>query len=115
MSTQLTLLDAIGERDRIIASFQENHRTYLEALRAFAREIALRDGVVSIDEVRAEIERREFPMPKDIGADERILGALFASKDFICVGQRPTTRAAWSARVGRARSNVSVYRIKVAA
>lgn len=111
MSAQLSMFDAVTERDRILATMAEHHGVYLEALRAFAREIALRKGEVCIDDVREEIARRQFPMPKDIGADERIFGSLFKGKDFRAVGLRRTTREAWAARVGTSRDGVTVYRL----
>ena len=106
---QLALFTGVSERDRIIAAFQANHKTYLESLRAFARDIARRDGQVSVDEVRDECARREFPLPDDVGIDARVLGALFATREFRPIGQRPTTRTGWANRVGKARCNVTVY------
>lgn len=107
----MSFLEAVSERDKILTAMAANHRVYLESLRAFAREIALRKGEVSIDDVRTEVERRAFPMPRDIGADERILGSLFKTKEFFPIGMRRTTRDAWAARVGRSRDAVTVYRL----
>lgn len=107
---QLAFFTGVSDRDRIIAAFQQNHRTYLEALRGFARDLARKHGEVTVDDVRAECERRAFPLPDDVGIDARVLGALFSTKEFIAVAQRPTTRKEWAQRVGRARSNVTVYR-----
>ena len=115
MAAQLSFLDGISERDRILAAFAENHRTYLEAVRAFAREIVRRDGIVTIDAVRFELERRDFPMPGEVGIDERVFGCVFRSGDFEPVSQCATTRREWAARVGRARSSVTVYRLRESA
>lgn len=109
--TQLAFFDGRAERDRIIAAFQSNHRTYLEALRGFARDIARRAGEVTVDDVRDECAVRDFPLPDEVGIDARVLGALFNTKDFQPIAQRPTTRKEWANRVGRARSNVTVYRL----
>lgn len=111
MSAQLSMFAAVSERDRILAAMAANHRVYLESLRAFAREIALRHGEVCIDDVRAELGRRGYPMPRDIGADERLFGVVFRCKDFCAVGMRTTSRAAWAARIGRSRDCVMVYRL----
>lgn len=115
MTQQLSFLGAVSERDRILQAFQENHKPYIEAVRAFARDIARRVGTVSIDAVREELQRRDFPMPAEVGIDERVFGTLFRCKEFVAIAQRPTTRVEWAARVGRARSNVTVYRLSEAA
>jgi len=111
MTAQLSFFAGIGERNRILEAFAKNHREYLAAVRAFARDIARRDGIVTIDAVRFELEHRQFPMPAEVGIDERVFGTVFRCKDFVAISQRPTTRHDWAARVGRARSNVTVYRL----
>lgn len=108
----MALLAAIGERDAILRALSENHRDYLTVLRSFAREHALRHGKVSIDDVRDAIEREGFPMPKDIGADERVFAGVFTRKEFEAIGVRKTRRADFAARVGVSRSMVTVYRLK---
>ena len=115
MTAQLAFFGAVAERDRILSAFAANHKTYIEALRAFAREIALRNDVVAIDDLRSEIERRGFPMPQEIECDERVFGSVFRCKDFVPVGQRPTTRRAWATRVGVTRSAVVIYKLRDAA
>ncbi len=114
MVAQMAMFDGLAERDRIIAAFRENSRPYLTALRSFARVHAMRNGTVTIDDVRATIEREQFPMPSDIGKDERVFGAVFASPDFIAVDQQPTRRAARIARAGRGASFVTRYRLREA-
>lgn len=114
--TQMALVGfARGERDRIMDAIASNHRTYLEFIRSLAREIAARSGNVSIDEVRAEMAQRDWPMPEEIGADARVFGALFRVPEFVPVGRRVTRRAEVAARVGRARSEVTVYEWRVKA
>lgn len=115
MSGQLSFFDAQAERDRILAHFAEHHRQYIEAVRAFARDIARRDGVVCIDAVRYELERREFPLPADVGIDARVFGTLFRCKEFIPVSQRPTQRAERIGRAGIGASYITVYRLAEAA
>lgn len=112
---QLSMFGALAERDRILEAFREHHPTYLAALRGFARDLARKHGEVTIDALRAEIEARAFPMPREIGADERLFGVVFRCKDFRPVGMRRTTREAWAARVGRSRDGVMVYRLSEAA
>lgn len=109
--TQLAFFDGRSERDRIIASFQANHKTYLEALRGFARDLARKNGQVCIDDVHAECKLREFPLPKEVGIDARVLGALFNTKEFVPVAQRLTTRRERVARAGTGASLVTVYRV----
>lgn len=110
---QLSLLEGRGERERILAAIAEDpaHKVYLSFIRPIARELAQRHGSVTIDDVRAELQRRDLPLPKEVGIDERVFGALFRCKDFVPVAQRPTTRTDWAQRVGKARSNVTVYRV----
>lgn len=112
MSVQLAFFSGLGERDRILSAMRENHSVYLNAIRSFARVIALKRGTVTIDDVREEIERQNFPMPSEIGADERVFGAVFSRSEFLPVGQCPTRRAEHAKRVGIARSNITVYKLK---
>jgi hypothetical protein len=111
MAAQLAFFDGLTERNAILQRFQENHRVYLEAVRSFARVIAMRTGCVSIDDVRDELARREFPMPLEIGVTERVFGPLFLTKDFVPWKRVPTRRTDWAKRVGRARSDITVYRL----
>jgi hypothetical protein len=108
----MALLAAVNERDSILRTLAENHNQYLAGLRAFAREIALKKGEVTVDDVREAIERERYPMPGEIGCDERVLGALFKTRDFRAVGHRQTSRVEWAARVGAARSLVTVYELR---
>ncbi|MHB8703713.1 MAG: hypothetical protein ACYC8W_06150 [Candidatus Tyrphobacter sp.] len=114
-SRQIALFEARRERDRILDAMNKDHRIYLEALRSFAREHSLRNPsrLVTIDDVRRLMEARDFPLPGEIGADERILGAVFRCKDFKPVGQRPTARLERIARCGIARSNVTIYTLQI--
>lgn len=115
MSVQASLFDGLAERNRIIESMRQNHKIYLTALRSFARVHAMQHGEVTIDDVRDAIAREQYPMPAEVGCDERVFGSLFTTKEFAAIGQRPTRREEWAKRVGRARSFVTVYRLKPAA
>lgn len=106
---QLSMFEAVSERDRILQSFQDSHPAYLTALRAMARDLVRKHGEVTIDALRAEIESRDFPMPTEIGADMRLFGVVFKTKEFRAIGLRRTTREAWATRVGRSRDGVTVY------
>jgi hypothetical protein len=113
MGVQIPMFYGIGERDRILAAMQENHALYLMTLRSFAREIAYRNGSVTVDDVRALVIEREFPMPNDIGADSRIFGCVLSGcKDFIVTGQRVSTRPERIMRAGVGASYISVYVLK---
>lgn len=113
MTSQPTLFDiARTERDRVLDSLASNHSTYIGFVRAIAREIAVRTGIVTIDDVREALSLRDLPMPKDVGIDTRVFGTVFRSKEFEAVGERTTTRAAWAQRVGRNRSSVTIYRFR---
>lgn len=109
--TQLAFFDGRSERDRIIASFQANHRTYLEALRGFARDLGRKNGEVTVDDVREECKLRDFPLPHEVGIDARVLGALFSTKEFVPVAQRPTRRGDRIARAGVGASYITVYTV----
>lgn len=116
MTTQLTMFNGVNERDRILAMMSENHKTYITALRSFAREIAYRSGSVTIDAVRAVMIERDFPTPKEIGADERIFGCVLSRcKDFVCRGQRLSSRPERVKRSGPGASYISVYELRSAA
>ena len=110
--TQLALFDGVQERDRILAAMSENHRVYLTTLRSFAREYALRHGSVTIDDVRGLCAQRRFPMPSEIGADERVFGTVFRSSEFVAVGSRLSSREERIARSGRGSSHVTVYEVR---
>ena len=107
----MAFFSAFTERERILESFASNHPVYLAALRAFAREIALRQGSVTIDDVRDRIDAESFPMPAEVGIDSRILGTLFRSADFVAVGQRLTRRRERIARSGSGASLVCIYKL----
>ena len=110
---QPTLFEiARTERDRVLDALASNHTTYIGFIRAIAREIAVRYGQVTIDEVREALALRDLPMPQDVGIDTRVFGTVFRAKEFEAIGQRETTRAAWAQRVGRNRSSVTIYRFR---
>lgn len=112
MSLQIPFWYGVGEKDRILAAMRENHPIYLTTLRSFAREIALRSGRVCIDDIREMIAQRDFPMPKDIGITERVFGVVFLAREFEPVGQVVSRREDFVKRVGRARSLITVYRLR---
>ncbi|MDE2102368.1 MAG: hypothetical protein KGL39_34295 [Patescibacteria group bacterium] len=122
MSIQLDFFEALPDRvddgkairARIIAAMSENHHDYLEELRHIARGILAHRGAVTIDDVREEMTRIGFPMPNEIGADNRILGAVFATKEFKAVTQIPTRRKERLARSGPGASYVTVYELRKA-
>lgn len=111
---QIALFESRRERDRILAAMRENHKVYLEGLRSFAREHALRntERLVTIDDVLRIMAAKDWPKPDEIGADNRILGTVFTRSEFEPVGQRPTERLERIARSGRARGDITVYRLK---
>jgi hypothetical protein len=111
---QMALFESRRERDRILRAMAENHFVYLEGLRSFAREHALRNPhlLVTIDDVLRIMAARDWPQPSEIGADNRILGTVFTRKEFEPVGRRPTERAERIARSGRARGDITVYRLR---
>ncbi len=112
MTLQLSLLSAQSERERILAAIAADpaHKVYLSFVRPVARELAQRNGTVTIDDVRAEMQRRDMPMPAEVGIDERVFGTLFRCKEFIAISQRPTTRRERIARAGVGASFVTVYK-----
>lgn len=112
-ATQLAFFHGVGERNRILAAMAENHSVYLTSLRSFARVICLEEGSVTIDRLREVMKERGFPFPDEINADNRILGTVFNTKDFIAVGQRPTKRTERIARSGIGSSFVTTYRLSM--
>jgi len=114
---QLAMFDGLAERDRIIAAMRDNHPSYVASLTEFAVAHCARsaDGTVTIDDVRDAIARTEFPMPEEVGADPRIFGTIFPRRTFVPVGITQSRRAEHVKRSGRARSAVTVYRLREAA
>lgn len=113
MSAQLAFF-GLGERERILAAMRENCAIYLTALRSFAREIALRQGLVSIDDVRRLIAERDFPGAKELGlpAGERIYGTVFSGAEWVPVRQVLSSRPERVARSGRGSSYIWQYRLR---
>lgn len=109
---QLSLIDdAVAQRERILAHFEQNNPAYLTALRGIAADIATRNGTVTVDDLREQCEYLGFPLPNQIGKDERIFGVTFRDKRFIAVDSRLSVRAEKVARCGVNRSRVTVYRL----
>ena len=114
MAVQLAFFGGIAEKNRIIEAMREAHPVYLGTVRSFARLIAMRKGTVTIDDVRVDLEARDFPLPSEIGADDRIFGALFTRKEFEPIGQVLTARQARVARAGRNSSYITTYKLRAA-
>ena len=114
MAVQLAFFGGVTEKNRIIEAMREAHPVYLGTVRSFARLIAMRKGTVTIDDVRADLEARDFPLPKEIGADDRIFGALFTRKEFRAVGQVLTTRQERIDRAGKNSSYITQYKLRTA-
>ena len=112
MTTQLDLIPGFGERDRILAYFAANHDAYLSKVREFAKDYARLYGSVAIDNVRVELERHGYPLPNEIGIDNRVFGALFLNRSFVKVGMRLSTWAARVARAGEGASFICIYRLR---
>jgi hypothetical protein len=100
------------ERERVLEYFREHHADYLRGAREFAKDLARRRGCVAVDDVRIELQRHGYPMPEELEIDGRVLGALFRSKEFVAIKQRPTHRQARIARSGRGASFVTVYALR---
>lgn len=66
-------LDARHARDQAISLVTSANPGWVDLARATAREIALRNGSVTIDDVRAEC-------PPPLEQDPRIMGAVFSQK-----------------------------------
>lgn len=113
MIEQLTLIDSARlERERIRNALAQSRQTYLATVRSFLRLYALEHGgEASVDDAYTAIERHGFFTPADLGFDNRCFGSLFKSEEWRPVRQVATRRAEVVARVGRARSFVTVYRL----
>ncbi len=109
---QLAIFESLAERERILREMAANHRLYLTTLRSFARVHAMRYGTVCIDDVRDECARQQFPLPAEIGIDNRVLGPLFCAAEFVAIDQIVTRRAERVARAGRGSSLVTVYALR---
>jgi hypothetical protein len=107
-------LEPFGKRERDLEFFRERHDDYLRGAREFAKDFAVRFGSLAVDDVRLELERHGYPTPDELGIDGRVLGALFRSKEFVAIKQRPTHRQARIARSGRGASFVTVYALRAA-
>ena len=65
--------------------FEKSSKEFLSEARSIARLLALKNGSVTVDDVR-----NICPPPN--GVDPRVMGAVLKSKDFICVGHRKSGR-----------------------
>ena len=105
----LTLF-GLTEFERICQHWQVNHSEYIEMLRRHALRLVEKNGRVTIDDVRDEMEALHIPMPSDIGADDRIFGhVLRGCKELRIVGFEPTRRIEHAKRVGTTRAQISIY------
>lgn len=111
-----SLFDAASERERIMRAMAENpqNKILLTTYRSFAREICYRKGEVCIDDVRALIKERDFPMPGELKlkSGERIFGHVFQCKEFEAIRKIESTRPERIARAGRGASGIFVYRLR---
>lgn len=114
MAEQLALVNhALMEKDRLLSFFESNHPQYIESLRAFAIAKCRYAGTISIDDLRELIAEKNYPLPREIGADDRLLGVVLSRcKEFECVGTVLSRRAETVARSGKNRSMISVYRLR---
>jgi hypothetical protein len=69
----------------VLPQFEQNNPDWLTQARHIARQIAQRNGIVTIDDVR-----KECPPPP--GKDPRVMGAVFAGKDWVRVGYKQSDR-----------------------
>lgn len=65
--------------EQVLPLFEALRKPWIDQAREVARQIARRDGTVTIDQVRAVL-----PPPKDV--DPRCMGAVLHSKEFTRVG-----------------------------
>src|SRR5579872_4513541 len=88
LAEQLALVDhALLEKDRLLSYFERNHHQYIDSLRAFAIAKCRYDGTITIDDLRELIAEKNYPLPHEIGADNRLLGVVLSRcKNFECVG-----------------------------
>ena len=73
------------EKQLVFKLFEEFRRDWLSQARHKALEIALRRGEVCADDIH-----EECPVPG--GIDPRVMGAVFASKDWLKVGYTQSKR-----------------------
>lgn len=110
---QLAFLAGVTERARIMAHFESNSALYISLLRAYAHEIAVLHGTVTIDDVRMKARIHDLPMPDEVGIDARVMGTVLAGcKDFEPCGSALSARPERVARSGKNSSYVTVYRLK---
>lgn len=113
MSAQTSFLDDQDTFNSLCSYWQSRHSEYLECLRAHAVRLAKTKGDVAIDDLRIEMESLRLPMPSDIGADARMLGAVLRGcKDLRPVGMRLTERTERVKRSGRGSSMITVFRLE---
>ena len=84
--------EGVRRRDRGLYAVEQSSPDYLQQARGAARAIALRDGKVSINEVRAAIG------PPPAGTSPNIMGAVFRGSDWRIAGYTQTKHAAGHAR-----------------
>lgn len=92
MTTLLDLMDGPALRDAALDAHEANKPTFLERCREAARAIAIREGEVTINEVRKAVA----PIPQDIHPS--VFGAVFRGPEWEVVGMTQATHTAARAR-----------------
>jgi chorismate-pyruvate lyase len=69
----------------VLPLFELNRKQWLAEARSIAFQLAITHGEVTIDMVR-----EKCPPPKNI--DGRVMGAVFASRDWQCIGYEKSVR-----------------------
>lgn len=87
MTTLLDLMDGPALRDAALDAHEANKPTFLERCRDAARAVALREGEVSINDVRKAVA----PVPQDIHPS--VFGAVFRGPEWEVVGMAQATHA----------------------
>jgi hypothetical protein len=88
----LQYAEAQRRRDAGLDLVEGNYPDYLSRARVAARAVAIREGEVTINEVR----QRVGPPPE--GVHPNVMGAVFRGREWSLIGYTPATHAAGHAR-----------------
>lgn len=78
---------SFAARDLALKKVELNHQSFVETMRGIARMLCREKGKITADDLREWAEKEKIEAPSSAA-----WGAVFKSKDFICVGYSMSRR-----------------------